>query len=177
MQYRNYAVNQSTKRLFRDRIKATIARINAVSFISIAQFKIPPVAFNSFPFRLLLFTARYRGAHREMSAARANRLCRQRWSSPSKAHRAFSEGERGGSSFAGVMVHTAHSRRLEKRKPRAKRAAREESSNACDYADQWAMALFMALSGSLYRARRFRLHPSASWFFFIPNFFVRALIR
>lgn len=34
---------------------------------------------------------------------------------------AFSEGERGGSSLAGVMVHTAHSRRLEKRKPRAKR--------------------------------------------------------
>lgn len=42
-----------------------------------------------------------------------------------RASRTFSEGERGGSSFAGVMVHTAHSRRLEKRKPRAKHQARE----------------------------------------------------
>lgn len=45
---------------------------------------------------------------------------------------------------------------------------REESGNACDYADQWAMALFMALSGSLYRAASDSTRAPAD--FFYPDF-------
>lgn len=82
-------LTKAQKNLLRECIEAILSKY----CISV---KAPPVVLDFFfLFDLYLL----RDISRRMSeeiGARANRLCRQRWSSPSKAHRAFSKGERGG---------------------------------------------------------------------------------
>lgn len=111
------AINRKTKRSFCIASDVATRRIQLFDFscsISSDHLSRLVVLFSS----RLIFTIRYHGARiggvdpRE-SFMQAVIIV--------TVESAFSEGERGGSSLAGVMVHTAHSRRLEKRKPRAKR--------------------------------------------------------
>ena len=59
-------------------------------------------------------------------------------------------------SSLGIIIHVRHtaagskSENRESNQRRIERTPPEKSGNACDYADQWAMALFMALSALRY---------------------------
>lgn len=111
-----HAINRKTKQSFciANDVATKIIQLYAFSCSISSDHLSRQILFSS----RLIFTIRYHGARiggvdpRELFMQAAIIVT---------VESAFSEGERGGSSLAGVMVHTAHSRRLEKRKPRAKR--------------------------------------------------------
>lgn len=81
------------------------------------------------------------------------------------------------SSFAVVIIHVRHtaagskSENREPNEPRKDGTPPEKSGNACDYADQWAIALFMALSGSRYHHINTPILHSSPLLQHFPSFF------